>query len=866
MTDQSHPWKTSRLWLVGIGGVLAASLVAYATTALAPSQLSIPANRYFFTELLPFALLHLFCLFCVRILSGPSNRNVIMFWGASAVAILIAGGLPAILSFLGLLVFGAALTVIGGSIAAWIFAEDQRGLGLSLGLGIIFASILGSLLSAVHLFVLWIVVPGLVVCLTVSTRGRWRAFPSRVLSRASALFSAVMPASVLIAIEGMFLLAVFVWVGASPPEIRSDALRVYLPYVRLLEHFHGFFDMPSQVAFIMPQAGVTYAGLISLVLGPRALRYAMPLALCSVVGIICARARNNRASLGMATALVVASCPLILIMTVSLMQEAFVSLAVLVLGFVCLEGRLTPSYRYWIAVGVLAGTACMAKYTTIVYVAPCVLWGVWRSARESGLGRTLRGLTAAGAAALAASAPWLWNAYRQSGDPLFPFFLRIFHSPMWPKPLGKGNLDNFRLSPGPLGWMSWPYDMIVHTNRFVEGAPGYLGITLSVLLVVAIPFIFRLRSRRSGAWVLCAAAGTALLWTQTAYLRYWIPALWLLAPAAVEAGVLLARSEMSRRVVSVGAMSIMALQIPVEMKTAWRGWPWQYYSGTIDDEFFKHLYAGYGALRELARIDPGWPRVWFTGFVPVGYVPVIPLEAAVWHFHLRGVADSEPEAMIRFLNSAGCDYWIVNRNETVGYSFKTIGVAAHFWTAGNLVSMDGPIEIYRMPLSRRAADAVASFRRRSHPARTDLLRNGGFEEAAGSRPIDWVELGPAKRIQSRGLAKEGNSFVRVGSGATLWQPVRLPKGMRDYLLTEWVRTGETGRYLPFRLQVNWLNSAGGILDFSIAPVYPEEDWKKYQVILFAPAGAGQALVYLTNQDPRATTDFDDVHFYSVRNQ
>jgi hypothetical protein len=29
------------------------------------------------------------------------------------------------------------------------------------------------------------------------------------------------------------------------------------------------------------------------------------------------------------------------------------------------------------------------------------------------------------------AAPWLWNTYRLSGDPFFPFLLKIFPAPLW---------------------------------------------------------------------------------------------------------------------------------------------------------------------------------------------------------------------------------------------------------------------------------------------------------------------------------------------------------------------------------------------------------------------------------------------------
>jgi hypothetical protein len=804
-------------------------------------------------HLLPWASAHVLAFLLIRKYAGPRARIAIAFWALSAAAVLTVGGIASALVFLAILCFGLVVMGIGDGLARFLFEEGERNWGLSLGLGIAFTSVLGTYLAAAHLFTAWAIGSLLLLSLVIAQLRRRAGLLAGIRAGAAQVFSAQLSLSQGLALEGMFLFAVFAWVGASPPEVRSDAMRVYWPYVRLLGHFRGFFDLPFQWYFIVPQAGVTYAASLYVLFGSRCVRYAMLLALTALVAMVWSRVRGAGSSVSIAVALLVASCPLILGMTLSLMQDTFVSLATFLLALVCIEGRNPGSRAFWAAAGALAGLALAAKYTTVVYAGPLLAWAAWRSFRLERAARTLRGMVLGGGAALATAGPWLWHAYRQSGDPFFPFLIRISRPSLRPNGLGPFTLDRFHLAPGFRGWITWPFDVTFETNRFVEGLPGNLGIVVPVLLSLTVPLLFSRRHISSWPWILSAALGTVLLWTQTAYARYWLPGLWLLAPPAVSAALAFTKSAATRTAFGAAIPVVLLLQLPMEMNHSWSdslGWPWEYYSGAIDDDGYYGRFPGYKALRRLDAVDPSWPRVWYTGIQQLGNSNVVPLQASDWEFHLHGAFSQT--AVASYLDSAGCDYWIVNRNSPAANSFRILGVDKVFWNPGRAIAADRSVTIYRMP--RAVARAPGS----------DLLRNGDFEIAEGGKPAAWAVNGAPRWIGASSAAKEGAAFVRLGPGDCLYQVVALPPGVHSFLLTEWVRRADPRSPSSFRLQVNWLDRMGRTLQPSLDVFRAEAEWAPFQKTETAPPEAVRGVVFLTNHDSASTTDFDDVHLYASR--
>jgi hypothetical protein len=652
-------------------------------------------------------------------LFGRRKRILIGYWVLSAALVLAAGGLTAVLAFLAVLLFRAVVAVVGDGLARLLFDEADRNWGASLGLGILAAAVLGAYLAAFHLFTAW----GVAVALSLGVGLSWwlGGFGRSARSTdANSLRSDMRPvpladrlgllaseAGGALALEVAFLLGVFAWVGASAPEGRTDALRVYWPFVRLLDHFHGFFNLPYQWSFIAPQAGVTYAGSLFVSFGSRSVRYAMLLALTALVAMIWNSPLSRRgddgvratASSGSATvAILAASCPLILGMSLSLMQDTFVSLAVFLLALLCLEGRDPGSLRFWIGAGALCALALTAKYTTIAYAAPLIAWAACRSFREEGIARTIKGLIIMEGAALVVAGPWLWQAYRQSGDPFFPFLTTIFPAPLWPFGLGAPSLGRLHMVAGSRQWVTWPSEGAAGSGRLAELSMGNLGIAVPLLLMLACFACFGARRRAATPWISCAVVGTLLLWTQTGYARYWLPGIWLLAVPAAAAAADLAKGARSQVLCAAAAFFVLALQLPMEMSHAWfdpKGWPWDFYSGSLSEEGYFRRFPGFDAFRRLdAAAGERWPKVWCTGILQMGNARVIPLQAAEWEMHLHG--GFATEAAAKFLRSAGCEYWVVDRRSPAGDFFRKLGLDEEFWTPERLFASDGGIAIYRM--------------------------------------------------------------------------------------------------------------------------------------------------------------------------
>ena len=78
-----------------------------------------------------------------------------------------------------------------------------------------------------------------------------------------------------------------------------------------------------------------------------------------------------------------------------------------------------------------------------------------------------------------------------------------------------------------------------------------------------------------------------------------------------------------------------------------------------------------------------------------------------------------------------------------------------------------------------------------------------------------------------------------------------------YTLGHWTRADQDGQFA--RLQVNWLDEQGKIVDTSIEVVPETEVWTFREFSLTAPDGTARATVYVSVHD-NSKVWFDDVRF------
>ena len=195
------------------------------------------------------------------------------------------------------------------------------------------------------------------------------------------------------------------------------------------------------------------------------------------------------------------------------------------------------------------------------------------------------GVPVALASALLVALPWLYSTFRSSGNPFFPYLGKYFSSPLWPNasPEILGDFTKYQLPGGFWQFLRWPIDFTYGGDFGVYF--GGLGLGLIVLLVLAIPTLQN-SSNAAKAFALSGILGTLLIWRVTAYVRYWIPGLWLFTMALVPGMGRLIRTRREQVGVCLVAIVLAFSHLPFRMIIAWhepKGFPWDLYTGKITE-------------------------------------------------------------------------------------------------------------------------------------------------------------------------------------------------------------------------------------------------------------------------------------------
>lgn len=880
-----------REWRVLLAEAVIAVLLLSGAVAFLPLYEKIPAAReqavtFALTRVLPLFVLHA-VLFALVVSWRKTATAAFLLWGGSFALLLALGGplrAAAIAGAAGVAVLGM---LAGRTCCRYVFDPADRKWPISLvaGCGVLSTAVTylawfellyaGTLLGVVGLIVVLPFVrprgraatieeggESTVDAVTVSKKERrkWREErrSRREVASAAATEEADAPRQnqrtftngQLVLLELAFLLLSLLVVSASAPELSSDAVRMYVPQLKLIDLFNGFYSLPQTWSFVIPQAGITYAEAFHVVFGPAAARYAMLVALVALGALIATFERFSEWSLSLA--LIVCFTPFVARLGSSLMLDVFVALTVLLVGAIAVRGRLDRLWLYFGSIGAAIGLAWCAKYSTITYAAPLGLFALWRAARATSLKRAVAAaFVAVPVGAAVTAGPWLLRTWRESGNPVFPFFLNIFPAPLWPE----GVLDISGLMPLPEWWrvMLAPVEFTYRTSRYIEGFDGALGLTLLALFVGALLAIWK-GDASARALIAAAVVGTAAIWITSAYIRYWMPTLFLLA---LGVSIFVARQQtMRRRVVGavVAASISIVIALPIFAASSWfdpNGIAWDFYIGETSFDDYIARRPGFEAMHELKRIDPDFPRVLQTSVETAGHWPVIPIEALIWEFWIHGVRDARSaEAWIEGYKA---DYWVVNLSDGQGRYLANL-VGARYFRDDLRIASAGSVEVFAMPNSARARAALKIVNER--PAPEELSLNGSFEDSAPDGRVDGWTFSEGAEVRKDGQAKDGAAYVRVTRSAAATQLIDV-SGTRAITISEWIRANSpTAREV--RLQVNWLDDDGTFLSASIDVVSATAEWKKYSTMARVPKGATDAIVYLANHDPAAVTDFDNV--------
>ena len=223
---------------------------------------------------------------------------------------------------------------------------------------------------------------------------------------------------------------------------------------------------------------------------------------------------------------------------------------------------LVPRASYLSAAGLLAGIAAGLKLPAAVFaVGVCagflVLPWPWRE--------RLRAAFAFGVGVFIgvalADGFWLWEMWRRFGNPLFPYFNDVFHSP-WALPASYRD-PRFL----PVGWLEWlAFPLVLLFDPKQGGEVAFLDLRLLLLYLAVLSLLFtRFQRRRitmdtAGRYLLVAGVTSYLLWLQMFAIHRYALVFEMLAPLGVFLALrVLFPNERRRSTVAAAALALMLL-------------------------------------------------------------------------------------------------------------------------------------------------------------------------------------------------------------------------------------------------------------------------------------------------------------------
>ena len=161
----------------------------------------------------------------------------------------------------------------------------------------------------------------------------------------------------------------------------------------------------------------------------------------------------------------------------------------------------------------------------------------------------------------------------------------------------------------------------------------------------------------------------------------------------------MAESRVGRTAVSGTLLAVALVQVggnAVHSRTALEGRAVGIYLGRKTEAEAIGSLPGASALTRLEEIDSSWPKIWYTGIAAVGHANVVPLVAERWELNFH-VPPKEPGALVRYIDSAGCRYWVVANDPAGRHEFVGTGIPARYWSPSRIVLSDSFVTVYRMP-------------------------------------------------------------------------------------------------------------------------------------------------------------------------
>ena len=800
----------SRLTAIVVGLML---LVGVMLTAWGLAHLSKPVLPWWGGGLYRYVIFLIICTFLVISGSIWSKRDALFIGVAIAVGLaLLTGGLWPVLVTLW---FAAASTILGRSILSLLrlsAVEDNWTVNCLVGAGI-YGTATGLL---AHFPVNYPGVYGVALALpllfgwrVVAERTKLLFDPSAQLKPAKFSISGI---NVAIAV-----IALVYFVVALMPEVGHDALAMHLfiPAHLLLRHQWGF-DAGTYVWADMPMLGDWIFSVGYMLAGETAVRL-INVGFIFILGWLVRDmvlwAGGNVLCAGWA-ALIFLSTPLTFTESSSLFIESIwasfvVSGTLAVLSSCSTSGK--PKLELPVS-GLLLGCALAAKAVTITILPVLLLLLVLRYRswfRVLSISNLIIGLSFFLAIGLV---PYV-TAWWLTGNPVFPFFNGVFHSPYYPAT----NFDSASIFGKGVSW-DILYRATFESGKYLEANAGASGFQWLLLLIPSVFVLLALRQRKGIALIIVGILTVVLVFQSVSYFRYAFPAWAILAAAiGVAFGVFTKENTFIKRCWFAVAVITVLLNLLFLNAGA------QYGDFTIksigDANSREHYLLGRLPIRNAVEL---------VNRLNVGRTPVAvfahPMVAGLsadalysnWYNHAFSgeITSAQTEQNVAdILLKRGVNYIILDSNWSAGAEKKEL-----IEKVTEKIAEYGSLSVRKIKID--------------YQFKTELLINPFFTTVNG-----WTFAGDMKYDAVTGVV-----LVSAISSAT--QMVGIFSGRR-YLNTVVARCEKEPA--SGRIQINWLDAKGKYVSTDIKTFECSKNWTEHTMEVTAPPNAVNAVVYVVGQ-------------------
>ncbi len=257
------------------------------------------------------------------------------------------------------------------------------------------------------------------------------------------------------------------------PDNGSDSIEAYLSmFYEIKQYGHNVYNPAETSIGLLSLPGLWFNAFLALIAGEdsAALKLGNGLIFIASLGLALAYWRQRFSFIAAILALLV-STPLVLKILASNFVDAHAFAAVMVLAISLYHyfETDTPKHKYRVFLGLILGVTFLVKYTLypiiIITALSLILFEFYKNRFKA-----IPNLIVIGLASIVPVLIFCGFVYFQSGNPLFPYYNTLFHSPWFP------DLDMEGPHRGYLSWILF-WDMMTKTPTYaVSGAvPWSLG-------------------------------------------------------------------------------------------------------------------------------------------------------------------------------------------------------------------------------------------------------------------------------------------------------------------------------------------------------------------------------------------------------